>query len=190
MHPNAANSAFLGCPHAGQAPPSRAGIFRVCPCSRTSGIGSFHLTWNFFLEEGGNLIFKKVVLEGRHWVGPRTLQPCESGISVSLQHSQKCQFFFFFIQKKTPLTQNKEALVASNNLLSLRQLQFRPNWGFLGEGNCCIAATAWSGYHLKVSGVFSEILNIFFIADEKQQQKKMDELAKLPLAGTWSQVSE
>lgn len=55
-----------------------------------------------------------------------------------------------------------------------------------GKPIAALQSTAWSGYHIKVSGAFSEIQSIFLLAD----QKKMDELAKLPLAGTWSQVSE
>lgn len=53
----------------------------------------------FPLEEGGNFIFQKKILEGGHWVGPRTLQPCESRISAPLQTSTAKSAIF---TQKTP----------------------------------------------------------------------------------------
>lgn len=139
--------------------------------SRASGMHCFHLTQNFpsLQKREGILSFKRRFWKADiGWVQGR----CSHVRAGTVLPSKPAQPKVQFLPKKPPLTQNKEALVASNNLLPLRLLQFRPNWGFLGEGNCCIAATAWSGYHIKVSGFFSEILNIFFIADQKQQQQQ------------------
>lgn len=85
------------------------------------------------------------------------------------------------------LAQKKEASMASSKLLPLWLLQFRPNWFFL-RGSRLLHCSPQLGQviTLKSLEVFQRSRAYFFLLIKK----KMDELAKLPLAGTWSQVSE